>query len=158
VAPASTTGQLGDLAEREALAWNEIVSLVEPLTLEEAALPGYYPDAGWSIKDLLAHIGSWLAEAGVMLYRIMGGTYRPDDVDIEALNRTFLETMRDVEYEIIRAQCWASRARMLHVLSRMEQRGPDALWWFEKAGPDHYQEHIPRLHEWVKELRAPTCP
>ena len=152
----SATDTLEHLVKREASSWNELMSLVEPLTPEEAALPGYYPDAGWTAKDLLAHIGIWLAEAGVMLYRIMAGTYRPDDVDIEALNRTFLETMREVEYEIVRAQCWAARARMLHVLSRLEQRGRDALWWFEKAGPDHYEEHIPRLREWVKELRAGT--
>jgi hypothetical protein len=26
----------------------------------------------------------------------------------------------------------------------------------EKAGPDHYEEHLPRLREWVAELRAVT--
>ena len=142
------------LVERESSAWNELISLAERLTPDEAALPGYYPDTGWSVKDALAHIGGWLAEAGLMLYRIMGGTYVPDDVDIEAMNERFFETMRTVEYEIIRTQCWASRARMLQVLSELPERGPDALWWIRKAGPDHYHEHLPRLRAWVQELQA----
>jgi hypothetical protein len=145
-----------ELVKREVTAWHELVDLVESLSEEEAARPGYYPDAGWSAKDALAHIGSWLAEAGVMLERIRGGTYQPDDVDIDTLNQTFFENERDVEYRLIRVQCWASRTRMLGDLGVLKDGSPYTLWWVEKAGPDHYEEHLPRLREWVAELRAVT--
>jgi mycothiol maleylpyruvate isomerase-like protein len=143
-----------DLVARESSAWSELIGLAEALTPEEAARRGYYPDTGWSVKDVLAHMGGWLAEAGLMLHRIMAGTYTAGEVDIEAVNQRFFETMRTVEYEIVRTQCWASRARMLGVLSELEERGPEALWWIRKAGPDHYHEHLPRLRKWVQELRA----
>jgi hypothetical protein len=152
--PTPTLESPEELVAREAAAWAELIGLAGVLSPEEAARRGYYPDTGWSVKDVLAHIGGWLAEAGLMLSRILAGTYRPDEVDIEAVNQRFFETMREVEYEIIRAQCWASRARMLGVLSELEERGPDALWWIRKAGPDHYHEHLPRLRAWVQELRA----
>ena len=140
------------LIRREAAAWSELVGLVESLTPEQAERPGYFAE-GWSAKDALAHIGSWLAEAGLMLYRICAGTYRHDDVDIDALNQVFFETERYVEFEVVRAQCWAARARMMQVLAGLATRSPEALWWFAKAGPDHYAEHVPRLREWIEELR-----
>ena len=26
--------------------------------------------------------------------------------------------------------------------------------WIRKSGPEHYEEHLPRLREWVKEVGA----
>ena len=30
----------------------------------------------------------------------------------------------------------------------------EATWWIRKAGAEHYAEHLPRLREWVAELRS----
>jgi hypothetical protein len=90
--------------------WNELHALMDSLTPEQAAKPGYYSE-GWSAKDLLAHLGSWLAEAGVFLLRIRVGTYKHEEIDIDAMNRTFLEIMKDVPLQTVRAQ--ASAARLL---------------------------------------------
>jgi hypothetical protein len=73
-------GWLGD----EDRLWTELHGLVDPLTVEELERPGYYAE-GWSAKDVLAHIGSWLAEAGVILERIRFGTYRRAEIDIDTL-------------------------------------------------------------------------
>jgi hypothetical protein len=29
---------------------------------------------------------------------------------------------------------------------------PEADRWIDKAGPEHYAEHLPRLREWVQQL------
>src|SRR5438552_16464099 len=92
--------------------WDELHSLMDRLTAGEAERPGYYAE-GWSAKDLLGHIGSWLAEAGVLLERISVGTYRRDEIDVEAMNRRFFEAFRDVPFQTIRAQASAARTRML---------------------------------------------
>ena len=55
----------------EEVGWTELHSVIDRLTPEQALQPGYYRE-GWSAKDLLAHIGVWLAEAGTMLERING--------------------------------------------------------------------------------------
>lgn len=135
--------------------WDELHTLMESLTPEEAEQPGYYPE-GWSAKDLLAHIGSWLAEAGVFLIRIRVGTYKLEEIDVDSMNRTFLEIMKDVPLQTVRAQASAARARMLLAWGELPELTPEAAFWIKKAGADHYAEHLPRLREWVAQLRSST--
>ena len=73
--------------------WYALTGLVRELTADERLLPGYYLDPPWSVRDLVGHIGAWLAEAAAQLERIAGGTYEGHDVDIDALNATFLAAM-----------------------------------------------------------------
>jgi Mycothiol maleylpyruvate isomerase N-terminal domain len=112
--------------------------------------PGYFAE-GWSAKDLVAHIGSWLAEAGVVLERMRYGTYRADELDVDTMNARFYDLMKDVSFETVRAQAAAARTRMLGAWASVADDSPDAEAWIRKAGPDHYQEHLPRLREWVAE-------
>lgn len=138
------------LAEEERL-WTDLHGLVESLPEDTVAEPGYFVE-GWSAKDLVAHIGSWLAEAGVVLERIRFGTYRPEEIDIDAMNRTFYDAMRDTAFSDVRAQGIAARNRMLRAWRSLPDRSPEADRWISKAGPEHYAEHLPRLQEWVREL------
>jgi hypothetical protein len=133
--------------------WDEFHSLMDSLTLEETEQPGYFPE-GWSAKDVLGHVGSWLAEGGVVLQRIRVGTYRPEEIDIDSMNRTFLEIMREVPLQTLRAQASAARARMLLEWGELQELTPEAAFWIRKAGAEHYAEHLPRLREWVSELRS----
>jgi hypothetical protein len=135
--------------------WDELHELMDTLTPEETEQPGYFPE-GWAAKDLLAHIGSWLAEAGVFLLRIRVGTYRPEEIDVEAMNRTFLEIMKDVPLQTVRAQASAARARMLLAWGELPELTPEAAFWIRKAGAEHYAEHLPRLRGWVGQLRSST--
>jgi hypothetical protein len=115
--------------------------------------PGYYRE-GWSAKDLLAHIGAWLAEAGLLLERIAAGSYRREEVDVDDVNRLSLEAMRDVPLPTVKAQAAAARTRMRQALLELREPSQDAAWWIAKAGPEHYAEHLPRLRAWVEELRS----
>lgn len=135
--------------------WNELHALMDSLNADQAGFRGYYPE-GWSAKDLLAHIGSWLAEAGVVLEQIRMGTHRPEEIDIDSMNETFLETMKDVPFQIVRAQASAARSRMLQAWGELREVNPEAAFWIRKAGAEHYGEHLPRLREWVAELLSGT--
>jgi hypothetical protein len=148
-----TYGGRWDLLGAEDAGWEELTSLVEPLTPEQVERPGYFPE-GWSVKDMLAHVGSWLAEAGVILERIGVGTFRPDEIDVDALNEAFFEALRDVPYPLIRAQAASARARLLQAWQALPEITTDARFWIRKAGAEHYEEHLPRLREWVGELRG----
>lgn len=141
------------LLEAEAAGWEELHALADSLTSEQADRPGYYPE-GWSAKDALAHIGSWLAEAGIVLQQIRVGTYRPEEIDVDEMNETFLENMRGVPFETVRAQAFAARSRMLLAWSELREVTREAAFWIRKAGPEHYGQHLPRLREWVEELRS----
>ena len=118
--------------------------MVDALPPDLVGEPGYFVE-GWSAKDLVAHIGSWLAEAGVVLERIRSGTYRPEEIDIDAMNETFFEAMHDVAFADVRAQGVAARNRMLRAWRSLPTESPDADRWIRKAGPEHYAEHLPAL-------------
>jgi hypothetical protein len=142
-----------ELMVAEDAGWDDLHALMDSLTVVEAEKPGYYPE-GWSAKDLLAHIGSWLAEAGVFLMRIRMGTYKLEKLDIDAMNRTFLEIMKDVPLQTVRAQASAARARLLLAWGELPELTPEAEFWIRKAGAEHYAEHLPRLREWMALLRS----
>lgn len=141
------------LAEEDRL-WTELHGLVDALPPDLVGEPGYFVE-GWSAKDLVAHIGSWLAEAGVVLERIRSGTYRPEEIDIDAMNEEFFDAMHDVAFEDVRAQGVAARNRMLRAWRSLPTESPEADRWIRKAGPEHYAEHLPRLRGWVQELGLP---
>jgi len=132
--------------------WGELSDLMASLTPSQAMTAGYFEES-WSAKDMLAHIGAWLAEAGAVLEQIRSGTFRADEIDIDAMNARFLADMADVPLEIVRIQATASRSRMLSAWASLPRRTTDADGWLRKAGAEHYDEHLPRLREWVVELR-----
>ncbi len=144
--------EIDELLVSEDAGWTELRSLLGSLRPEQFEIPGYFEE-GWSAKDLLAHIGSWLAEAGVLLEQIRAGTYRREEVDVDELNARFLEAMKDVPLPIVRAQAAAARTQMRHALAQLPEMTPPALFWVRKAGAEHYQEHLPQLREWVATLR-----
>ena len=141
-------------AEEDRL-WSQLNGLVGSLPPAEVAKPGYFEE-GWSAKDLIGHIGSWLAEAGVVLERINAGTYRPEEIDIDGMNKVFYEAMHDVAYPDVRAQTIAARNRMLRAWRSLPEHSVEADRWIAKAGPEHYAEHLPRLEEWIGELTGPA--
>jgi hypothetical protein len=131
--------------------WGELHHLVDSLPEDKVGEPGYFAE-GWSAKDLVAHIGSWLAEAGVVLERIRFGTYRPEEIDIDAMNEAFYQSLHDAAFRDVRAQATAARNQMLRAWRSLPEVSPEADRWIGKAGPEHYAEHLPRLQEWVAEL------
>jgi hypothetical protein len=140
--------------EAERAGWDELLELIHTLDPVEIARPGYYRDPDWSVVDLVAHLGMWLAEAGIQLERIRAGTYERKDVDIDALNAEFLSGMHGQPWSVVLTQAQASRYRMLEVWYALPFRGDDAAWWVAKAGADHYREHLGRLRSWVAALHG----
>ena len=138
--------------DAESTGWAELIGLIDACKPEAIERPGYFPE-GWSIKDLLGHLGTWLAEAGVALERIRAGTYRPDEIDVDQLNVQFLAAMSDVPFEIVRIQAWSARTMLRReYFSLPPEPTGSAAWWVRKAGPDHYGEHLPRLRDWIAEI------
>jgi hypothetical protein len=142
-----------ELQRAEDVAWTEFLGLVESLTADQMVEPGYYPE-GWSVKDLLGHIGSWQAEAVQVLEQIRMGTFTSSRIDIDALNRQFYEANKELPLPVVRAECWSARNRMLEEWNVLPEVTQDAEEWFVESGAAHYAEHKGRLREWVGELSA----
>ena len=138
--------------EAERRGWYELTGLVRLLTPEECLVPGYYVAPDWTVRDVVAHLGPWLAEGEIQLERMSAGTYGGHDVDIDALNAAFLAAMHDQPWEVAWTQANAGRTRMLEEWYALSERTEEAAWWIRKSGPDHYAEHLGRLREWAGEL------
>ena len=138
----------------ERAGWYELVELVRSLTPEECVEPGYYRDPDWTVRDLVAHLGTWLAEAQVQFERLSAGTYEGHDVDIDALNATLLDGMAGQPWRIAWLQANAGRTRMVDEWYALREPSDEAAWWIRKAASEHVAEHLGRLREWVVELHA----
>jgi hypothetical protein len=152
VAPAGHSYRAEIEAERQG--WHEVQSLVRSLTPEECLVPGYYRDPDWTVRDIVAHLGAWLAETQVQFERIAAGTYEGHDLDIDALNQALLEGMAGQPWEVAWVQAQAARAWMLNVWYALREPNDEAAWWIRKGAAEHYAEHLDRLHEWTEELIA----
>jgi Mycothiol maleylpyruvate isomerase N-terminal domain len=140
--------------EAERSGWYQLTDLVRSLTPDECLIPGYYRDPDWTVRDLVAHVGTWLAEAEVQFERISAGTYEGHDVDVDALNATFLAAMAGQPWEVAWVQANAGRTRMVEEWSHLAQPTDEAAWWIRKSGGEHYADHVARLREWTAELIA----
>ena len=137
-------------AERDG--WYAIVALVRTLTPDECLEPGYYRDQDWSVRDLVAHLGTWLAEAQAEFERMSAGTYEAREVDVDALNARFHAAMADQPWDVAWVQANAARTRMLEEWYALREPNVDAGWWIQKSASDHSGEHLDRLRAWVSEL------
>ena len=158
--PTARSPYLADM-EAERTGWYRFAGLVRRLEPEERLEPGYYRDPDWSVRDLTAHIGTWLAEAQVQFERMIGGTYEGHDVDIDGLNDALLEAMHEQPWDVVWVQANSARTRMLEDWSRLTVTNDEAVWWIRKSAAGHYAEHLVRLGAWVDELvsrRDPTAP
>jgi hypothetical protein len=134
--------------------WYELLELVRSLTPDECLVPGYYRDPDWTVRDVVAHLGTWLAEAETQFERLNVGTYEGHAVDIDGLNAQFLEAMEGQPWDVAWVQANAGRTRMLETWSELREPTDEATWWIRKSGADHYAEHLDRLREWTAELIA----
>jgi hypothetical protein len=143
---------LGAALEAERGAWYEVAVLVRSLTPEECLEPGYQHDPDWTVRDLVAHLGTWLAEAEVQFERMTAGTYEGHDIDVDALNAALLAAMQGQSWETAWVQANAARTRMIDELRRLPALTDEVGWWVAKSADSHYAEHLARLREWTAEL------
>lgn len=137
----------------EAEAWHRLHALVDQLTPETADEVGYFEE-GWTAKDAVAHLGTWMARGATMLRQIAAGTYREGEIDVDAENARFLEAMRDVPLATVHLQLGAARGELRAAWAALPELTDAARYWVRKAGPEHMAEHMPRLEEWVVEITS----
>ena len=133
-----------ELVDREDAAWAELHEALDafgPLQLESPTLN----EEGWSPKDVMFHIGAWLAEAGCQLERMYAGTFVEPELDTDELNARWLEVSRGVDVETAKAELISSRTRLFQALEELPEVTPQAQEWFEESGDLHYLEHLPEL-------------
>jgi hypothetical protein len=138
------------LLDAEEAGWrrlNACLARVPPARFEE---PGVTPE-GWSPKDVVFHVGGWLAECADILDRIRVGTYDPsaDVTEFDAVNREWFERSRRMEGDDVRVGCESARQRARKGFASMPAPSAEAWEWFEESGPLHYAKHVNDLEAWL---------
>jgi hypothetical protein len=137
----------------EAALWRRLHDVVARITPATAEQPGYFEE-GWTAKDAVAHIGTWMAEGAQVLRQIAAGTYQEGELDVDAANARYLKAMHDVPWDTVHVQLASARNQLLQAWHELAELTPEAEFWVHKAGPDHVLEHLPRLEQWIDELAA----
>lgn len=142
------------LVDREDAAWVALHEALDAFSPEQLDSPTLNED-GWSARDVMFHIGAWLAEAGCQLERMLVGTFVEPEFDVDELNAEWLEVSRSVDAETAKAELVSSRIRMLGVLAVLPEITPQAQEWFEESGDLHYHEHLPELRTALRTDQRP---
>ena len=144
-----------DLFRSEDRGWNELHSQLETVSRQQMLEPGLTPE-GWSVKDLVWHLGAWWAKAGVMLERIRVGTYEGagQGSSVDELNARFLEEGRRLDLATVTAELYAARNHALVEFAALPEVTPEAEKWFRESGSEHYDEHRDDLRAWVDKLTS----
>src|SRR5712691_3469735 len=118
---ARTAGEL----EVEDEAWHRFHAVMYRITPDIAEVPGYFAE-GWTAKDAVAHIGTWMAQGAQMLRRIAAGTYQEGEIDVDAENARFLAAMRDVPLDTVHLQAASARAELRRAWAELPEVTPAA--------------------------------
>lgn len=135
----------------EADAWLRLHRVIGRITPEIGDVAGYFEE-GWTAKDAVAHLGTWMAAGAAMLRQVAAGTYHEGEIDVDAENARFLAAMRGIPWETVHVQAAAGHRELLNAWAQLTEISPAAAFWVRKAGPEHMEEHLPRLEEWIDEL------
>jgi hypothetical protein len=150
--PASDDPEIAAEVDLEASRWAEITALVELLTPDERIIPGYFRSPDWTVKDLIAHLGWWHAEARSELLKIATRMYEAHDFDIDRHNAETLAAHKDEPWDQVWSGATAARVWMLEAWVALRGRSAAANQWIRKAGAEHYGEHLDRLRAWTAAL------
>jgi hypothetical protein len=140
-----------ELIQREDERWHELHGLVHRLSDEQIGFPELNPD-GWSVKDMLWHLGCWAAEAANALEQIRMGTFEDPERDTDELNAGFLEMGRQMDLDTVKTEMTSARTRALQEWGSLPQVTPQAEEWFYESGAEHYDDHLPELRSLVEKL------
>jgi hypothetical protein len=139
------------LLRSEEEGWRELHGTLDSIPSERLEEPSVTPD-GWSAKDVMFHVGAWLAECAVQLERMRMGTFDGGDLSgaaVDRMNRDWLEISRSVDVPTARVEFHAARVRMMQEWGALAEITPDAWEWFEESGPNHYAEHLTDILAWL---------
>jgi len=136
--------------EREREAWARFNSLLGGLVEQEMIGAKVLDD--WTVKDILAHIGSWQARVLDSTTRLVAGQRIETIKDFDALNAAQYERDKDLPLAEARARCGANHDRLidfLQTLSEEQLLGHKLMRaWVTNSTYRHLEEHAGAIAMW----------
>jgi hypothetical protein len=143
-----------EILQKEAAAWQALLSAVEGLSDAEWLAPGAAGE--WTLKNVAAHLCSWQEEMLTVLpdmaRQIIAGVKEPRRYDIDAWNAEQYAQRQEQPLAEVREKLMTTRAALLAMIQRIP-----ADWlanyrymrnWIAAVTYEHYAEHTEMIHVW----------
>jgi hypothetical protein len=142
-----------ELLELEERAWKAFVGEAGRVPEHLRSEPGVVP--GWSVNDLVFHVGKWAEVAADKLELLRRGEPTDDDDDGEALNQSWAARSKSMPYEQAMASATQDRQRAREALMALPAVDHEAESWFKEETIDHYAEHTDEVARFADSLSVP---
>jgi hypothetical protein len=142
---------VGRLLNDEERRWVQFHALLGSIPTQRFEEPTVTPE-GWSPKDVVYHVGFWLADCARVLDQIRVGTFdraEEDALDIDRMNAEGVEVSRGMDPRDVRVMCESARVEARTAFGTLPEVTTDAWEWFEESGPLHYAKHVEDLEAWL---------
>ncbi|HET9672315.1 MAG TPA: maleylpyruvate isomerase N-terminal domain-containing protein [Actinomycetota bacterium] len=139
-----------ELLRDEDTAWRAFVAEVGRVPEHVRGNEGVVP--GWSVNDLVYHVGKWAMVGGRKLELLRRGEQAQEDDDWEESNRTWAAESKSLSYEEAMAQAMRERERARGVLASFDTVDQEAASWFKEETTDHYLEHAQEVARFADSL------
>jgi uncharacterized protein (TIGR03083 family) len=135
-----------ELADREAESWAAFQAALARIPRERWEEPGVVP--GWSVKDLLWHVGGWLRECAGELEAIGEGRFTDEEtneVQTDARNAQLAAEARMMTVDDAWSGVIEARELVLRRWGELPEIGDAAIAELGLETWEHYEEHLPHL-------------
>ena len=139
-----------ELLRNEDVAWRSFVSEVGRVPEHVRSVEGVVP--GWSVNDLVYHVGKWAEVGGRKLELIKEGRETREDDDFEDSNAVWAAESKSLSYEQAMSSALEARERARSVLSGFDQVDHEVESWFKEETTDHYLEHAQEVSRFADSL------
>lgn len=143
-----------DLLASESQGWRSFRTILDEVPLDRLEEPTLTP-GGWSVRDLLVHVGGWLRACAEVLEGLRDGTWHPALAEpetpgsVERVNAGHVALAQGMTPTEAGAWLGEARARARRALGSLDELVPEAWSWFEESGPMHYAKHSHDLRAWL---------
>lgn len=139
-----------ELLRDEETAWGTFVAEVGRVPEHVRGTVGVVP--GWSVNDLVYHVGKWAAVGAEKLELLRDGENPESDADWDERNRVWAAESKSVSYEDAMAMAIRERERTRGVLAEVATVDHEVEAWFKEETIDHYLEHAQEVARFADSL------
>jgi mycothiol maleylpyruvate isomerase-like protein len=139
-----------ELLRDEETAWGTFVAEVGRVPEHVRGNVGVVP--GWSVIDLVYHVGKWAMVGGRKLELLRSGRKAEEDDDWEDSNEVWAAESKSLSYEEAMSQAMRDRERAREALVSFDAVDHEAASWFKEETTDHYLEHAQEVARFADSL------
>ena len=132
---------------REDLAWRRFVETVRAVPADRRDVQGVVP--GWTIHDLVWHVGYWAGYAAEVIERDRAGEAELQPADSELEDAEILAMGRGMSWDEAIGRAEQGHDRVRAAFSSSPDPGDTAIGWFQDDTFDHYDEHATEIRAFI---------